>query len=159
MRKAGLATGAALFLAFVSGAWADTDFQLKNMNSTLVAQLKQAWQAAGKGSSNHEAAVIIVQQPDSSYQAILVFDQEGFQTIRLEVPPHAVAIFHTHPNHAGGEPSLADRRNSDLLSIPNFTLTDRGVWVYDPHTRRTSRIHYKLAWLDAKNWQELEMPR
>ena len=44
-------------------------------------------------------------------------------------------------------------RNSDQLQVPNFTLTSRGVWIYDPRTRKSSRIIALLNWLRTEVWQ------
>jgi hypothetical protein len=127
-------------------------FALNRINAGMVARMREAWELAGRGSSNREAAVLIVDRGEGTYDAVLAQDPEGYRSMRMMVPAGSVAIFHTHPNFTGSEPSPQDRLNSDLLGIPNFTLTDRGVWIYDPHTQRTSRVMYRLSWLDPKNW-------
>lgn len=154
MRKQQMAAWAVVLVAGAVAALADTDSQLKRGKYALADHLRRAWMHVERGHSNREAAVLIVANEDGGWRAMPAFDDAGYQTIRLEIPPRTLAILHTHPNHLGGEPSPADRRNSDLLGIPNFTLTDRGVWKYDPHTRRTERVMYKLSWLESANWEK-----
>jgi hypothetical protein len=136
-------------------ARANTDGPVKDTDDLLAEHLRRAWMAVERGHSNREAALLIVPDGAGGWRAVPVFDAESYQTIRLEVPPGTLAILHTHPNHLGGEPSIADRRNSELLGIPNFTLTDRGVWRYDPRTRRTERVMYMLSWLEAGTWERM----
>lgn len=146
-----------LVLAWAAVAGADTDSPVKRSavsnEQTLSEQLRRAWLAVERGHASREAAVLIVAGEQGGWRAVPVLDQAGFQSIRLEIPPRTVAILHTHPNSTSGEPSPADRRNSDLLGIPNFTLTDRGVWRYDPRTRRSERVMYKLSWLEHGSWE------
>lgn len=152
-----MTAGWAVWWALMPAALADTVWLDKGGDGSLVAHLRRAWMAVERGQSNREAAVLIVPSTADAggWRAVPVFDSESYQTIKLEVPPGTLAILHTHPNHLGGEPSPADRRNSDMLGIPNYTLTDRGVWRYDPRTRRTERVMYKLSWLEAANWAKL----
>lgn len=158
MRRARAAVVAAFVAAGALGALADTDKQVRARDSSLAGHLRRAWMAVERGHSNREAAVLIIaSRADAGagrWRAVPVFDAAGYRTIRLEIPTGTLAILHTHPNHLGAEPSPADRRNADLLDIPTYTLTDRGVWRYDPRTRRSERVMYRLNWLESSSWEK-----
>lgn len=94
----------------------------------------------------------MIKEPDGAYRAEVVFELHEFLQVRFEVVPGTVAIMHTHPNSFGAMPSPQDRKNADLLQIPTFTMTNRGLWVYDPRTRKTSPLLPMLSWLDPNCW-------
>ena len=127
-------------------------FDMSRMDRGLVAELGRAWRLVERGDSNREAVVLIVRTPDGAYSAELEQDPSGFQTVTFGVHSRVVAIFHTHPNRCPAMPSPQDIRNSDLLQIPNFTLTSRGMWVYDPAARKTTMVMPFLSWLAPRNW-------
>ena len=127
-------------------------FDIRRIDAEVVATLQQAWKLADEGRSAREAGVMVLRDADGSYTAKLVFDPASFHSVRFEITADVVAILHTHPNQSGREPSPADRANADLLQIPTFTLTDRGLWVYNPKTRDVRQVMIRLTWLNPKNW-------
>ena len=128
-------------------------FDISKMRPDLVAELRRAWRLAERGDSNRETAVLIVRTPDGAYASELKQDPSGYQTVTFQVRPGVVAIFHTHPNRSPAQPSPQDIHNSDRLQVPNFTLTSRGMWLYDPAARKTTLVMPFLSWLTARNWQ------
>jgi len=128
-------------------------FDISMVGSDVVSRFREAWHISERGDSNREVVVQIVRQPDGAYAAEIATDPQGYQTVTFEVRPEAVAIFHTHPNRCPAKPSPQDTRNSDQLQVPNFTLTNRGMWVYDPASKRTSLVMPFLSWLRPENWQ------
>ena len=43
---------------------------------------------------------------------------------------------------------------ADKYNVLMFTLTVRGMYVYDPGTKKTSVVMYGLDWLDASKWTD-----
>jgi hypothetical protein len=147
----GIAVLAAL-LSVSSPLGEPAQFEMSRMDGEIVATLRKAWKLAEEGRSAREAGVMVLREADGRYTATLVFDPSAFHQVRFSVTPNVVAIFHTHPNQVGREPSPNDRANSDLLQIPTFTLTNRGLWVYNPITRRVRQVMLMTSWLDPKSW-------
>lgn len=57
-----------------------------------------------------------------------------------ELPEHyLVALFHTHPNPTNDgwnpEPSVEDREFAAAHGVPNFVISDMGVYVAGPNQR------------------------
>lgn len=147
--------GVALLAAFLSVSntlGERSPFEMSRMDAQIVATLRQAWRLAEEGRSPREAGVMVLREADGRYTAKLVFDPKAFHQVRFSVTPTVVAILHTHPNQVGREPSPSDRANSDLLQIPTFTLTNRGLWVYNPKTREVRLVMLMTSWLDPKSW-------
>lgn len=130
-------------------------FDISKLDSGIIRQFRQAWHLSERGNSNQEVVVLIVREPDGTYEAELKQDRSGFQTVTFQFHPQVVAIFHTHPNRTPMQPSPQDIRNSDQLQVPNFTLTNRGMWVYDPITKKTSLVMPFLSWLRLENWRRI----
>ena len=133
-------------------------FDMSGVNNGIVEALRRAWYLAEHGDSNGEAGVVIVEEPDGGYSANVQFDPARSRQVYFRVTPSVVAILHTHPNNSLQQPSRQDRSNSDLLQIPTFTLTNRGLWVYSPKTRKTNLVMPLLSWLDPKNWSACFKP-
>jgi len=68
--------------------------------------------------------------------------------------PAAVAIVHTHPNSADPKPCSEDLAVADKHGVPVFTITSRGMYVYDPGTRKISKVMQGLDWLDQSSWSK-----
>ena len=63
-----------------------------------------------------------------------------------------IAVVHTHPNGYDPKPTGKDLLLADRFRIPIFTLTQRGMYVYDPETRKISVVQDGLDWLAASKW-------
>jgi hypothetical protein len=64
-----------------------------------------------------------------------------------------IAVVHTHRNSDDPGPSKADRRLADRFRIPVFTMTSRGMYVYDPLTKKIVEVHQGLDWLKSSKWR------
>jgi len=62
--------------------------------------------------------------------------------------PAAMAIVHTHPNGSDPKPADQDKRIANKYGVLNFTISIRGMYVYDPVTKKTSKVLNGLDWLD-----------
>jgi hypothetical protein len=66
--------------------------------------------------------------------------------------PATIAIVHTHPNTSDPKPQDEDIAVADKHKVPIFTITNRGMYVYDPATKTRSKVMRDLDWLDISNW-------
>ena len=64
-----------------------------------------------------------------------------------------IAVVHTHPNGVDPKPVGHDLRLADRFGVPVFTITQRGMYVYDPETRKISMVQDGLDWLESSEWK------
>jgi hypothetical protein len=41
---------------------------------------------------------------------------------------------------------------ADRFGVPIFTITHLGMYVYDPDTRKISKVKDRLDWLESAKW-------
>lgn len=117
----------------------------------VLKELNTAWHLSSDGTSGHEAVVLIFRRDDGRYTGKLQGFSNGQQRASFRWSPAALAIVHTHPNKSDPRPTEQDRRVADKYHVPNFTITISGMYVYDPATKKTSKVLNGLDWLDAIN--------
>lgn len=122
------------------------------MNAGLLKAFSAAWQSAGDGTSDEERAVLIFKTREGHYIARLTRPCRGFRHTSFRWDPQAVAIVHTHPNHVGPMPSEQDEMVARKYAVPIFTITSRGMFVYNPLTRRTTKVLDGIEWLSLSKW-------
>jgi hypothetical protein len=123
------------------------------IDERIVEEMERAWRFVGGGINEKEAVLLLFPMDDGSIQARpegLTNEQKAF-TFRWS--PSAIAILHTHPNSADRQPSRRDRQLADKLGVPIFTLTFRGMYVYDPRTKKVTQIKRGLEWLKLSKWK------
>jgi hypothetical protein len=52
------------------------------------------------------------------------------------------------------KPNGQDLQLADKFGVPVFTLTQRGMYVYDPATKKVTRIQEGLDWLESSKWRK-----
>ena len=134
------------------GARKPPGFELVRVDKKLVDEFQKAWLLARNGTANREAVVLVFRATDGRYRGrTLPITNEGLQ-LSFNWDPAAIAIVHTHPNHCDPAPAKADRQLSDRLRVPVITITRSGMFVYDPATRKTSKVQNGLDWLNSSNF-------
>jgi hypothetical protein len=68
------------------------------------------------------------------------------------------AVVHTHANGDNPEPVGQDLKLADRFGIPVFTITQFGMYLYDPDTRKTTLVQQGLDWLNSKKWNRDRQP-
>jgi len=114
-------------------------------------EFQKAWWIAKGGASPVEAVVLLYRGRDGA----LIARSQGQTNERLKVSfrwsSKIIGVVHTHPNGFSPEPAGKDLDISDKYRIPIFTITSRGMFVYDPTNRKTSKVLDGLAWLEPPN--------
>ena len=124
-------------------------------DSGVFVEFDKAWRNSIDGRSNRESVVLIFRTHDGSYRGELQHFTNEYLRARFKWNPAAIAIVHTHPDRCDPRPSEEDKRIANKYGVPNFTITNSGMYVYDPATRRTSKVFDDLDWLKPANLPKL----
>lgn len=143
-----------------SRARISTDFEfLTNVDEGLLKEFEKAWRASGAGVNPYESVVLIFRQADGSFSGRSQGFSNEYHKFSFKWIFNALAIVHTHPDASDPKPGEQDKRVADKYCVPNFTITRRGMYVYDPATKKTSKVFNGLDWLkistypdDLKRW-------
>lgn len=130
------------------------DYAISKMDPEIVKMFNRAWQRAGNGASPAEAVVLILRMADGSFSGRDMGATNEYKQFTFHWHPAAIAIVHTHPNSSQPEPYGADIAAADHHGVPIFTITSRGMYVYDPGTRKISRVMDNLSWLEQTQWNK-----
>jgi len=118
----------------------------------VVSAFQQAWRRSGNGLSSAEGLVLILRMVDGTYTAHEMGATNEYKKFTFAWHPATIAVVHTHPNSSNPKPQDHDIALADKYRVPVFTITSRGMFVYDPTTKKTSRVREDLDWLDQRKW-------
>ncbi len=127
-------------------------FELSRINRSVIREFETAWKYSKSGMSDVEGLVLIFRKLDGSYMAVQGAFTNEYKQVSFKWPPNAIAIVHTHPNDVSPEPNGNDCQVADRLKVPVFTLTTRGMFMYDPRTKKITRVQEGIDWLDPAKW-------
>jgi hypothetical protein len=128
-------------------------FEMSRINPSVIREFETAWKYAKSGTSRVEGLVLIFRKLDGSYIASQGAFTNEYKQVSFKWTPNAIAIVHTHPNDVNPEPNGNDCQVADRLGVPVFTLTSRGMFMYDPRSKKTTRVKESLDWLDPAKWE------
>ena len=127
-------------------------FSLSKIDDSVVKAFQLAWKNSGNGTLSVEGVVLIFANPDGSYKALLESYTNQSRKFSFKWNPAILAIVHTHPNDNDPKPSRQDLALADRFGVPIFTLTGSGMFMYDPSTRKISKIKDRLNWSKSSSW-------
>ena len=130
------------------------DFAISKFDKRMVEAFGKAWRRSGNGSSALEGVVLILRMADGGYSGREMGSTNEHKRFTFRWHPATIAIVHTHPNASDPKPQDEDIVVADKYQVPVFTITNRGMYVYDPGTRKISRVMGNLDWLEASNWSQ-----
>jgi hypothetical protein len=90
--------------------------------------------------------------PDGATLAISQGKSDEQKRFTFGWAANIIAVVHTHPNGVDPKPAGDDLRLADRFGVPVFTITQRGMYVYDPDTRKTSMVQDGIDWLESTKW-------
>jgi len=131
------------------------DFVLSKFDDRVVDKFREAWRSSGNGTTTQERVLLILRMVDGSYSARSMGSTNEYKSFTFPWHPGAVAIVHTHPNSSSPKPQPADMQVADKLHVLMFTITSRGMYLYDPSTKMITKIQEGLDWLDASSWAKV----
>ena len=129
-----------------------TGFDLSKIDEGVTEQFKKAWEYSRCGTAYVEGVVFIFKKSDGSYRARALPPNNEFDKLTFKWDPDAIAIVHTHPTNCNPRPTTNDMRLADRRHVPMFTITLDGMYMYDPTTKRITKIQENLDWLKASKW-------
>ena len=118
----------------------------------IVKAFREAWQRAAIGTIAIEAVVLILRNADGSCKATLPQPTNENRRLTFYWQPGTIAVVHTHPNSNSPRPSPADIEIAERFHVPMFTLTIKGMFLYDPATKVISMVQPGIDWMDAAKW-------
>lgn len=124
----------------------------ERINEQVLQEIEHAWRASGGGVGKAEIVVFLYRMANGFLMARTLGLTNEQKESTFDWDPAAIAILHTHPNVCDPKPSKADKQVADRLGVPIFTLTSRGMYVYDPSTRSIEVLQKGLDWLEASSW-------
>ncbi|MEW6210217.1 MAG: hypothetical protein AB1631_17760 [Acidobacteriota bacterium] len=110
-------------------------------------EFQKAWHIADGGAGEVEAVVLLYRMRDGSIRARSLGRTNERKRFTFAWHPGIVAVVHTHPNSSNAQPAGEDIRLADRFRVPVCTITNRGMFAYDPATRKTVKLHEGLNWL------------
>ena len=129
-------------------------FDLARINKEMAVEFEKAWHIAKCGTSDYEGVVLFYLMPDGSYKVKALNQSNEFKKFTFAWDDQIIAIFHTHPQNVDPRPSSEDMKVADKYKVLMFTLTIRGMYTYDPGTKKTSTVLYGLDWLNESKWTD-----
>jgi hypothetical protein len=127
---------------------------IEKIDEAVVGEFKKAWWVAGGGAKEIEGVVLLYRKPDGTVTARSQGRTNQRRRFTITWTSDIIAIVHTHPNGSIAQPERGDLEIADRLGIPVFTITNRGMYVYDPGTRKISKVKDGMDWLDAAKWNK-----
>ena len=124
---------------------------LKALDDPLVlSAMKRAWMQSGAGTTGVEATFRLDGSP-SDYQIVAArrTNQIRNQNVPI-IPGTTFAVFHIHPLGTEPDPSPNDVRVADKYGFRIYTMHHRGLYEYDPVTRKTTKLLHGLRWLKRR---------
>jgi len=131
------------------------EFVISKFDKQIVEAFAKAWQHSESGTSGLEGVVLIVRMADGSYNGIELGRTNEHKKFTFRWQAGTIAIVHTHPNSSDPKPQQDDLGVADKFGVPIFTITNRGMYVYDPSNKRTSKVIKDLDWLDATKFSSV----
>jgi len=125
---------------------------MSRFDREMVKAFRAAWRNAGNGLTAVEAVILIIRKADGSCKAVLPDPKGQHYRFTFRLQPGTIAVVHTHPNDSDPRPATADIEIAERFQVPMFTLTIRGMFLYDPTTKVTSRVQGGKDWLISSKW-------
>lgn len=130
-----------------------TDYIISKIDAAAAKEFQRAWHASRNGSDGFEGLVLLYSSQDGSISAKAQGKSNEPNSFKFGWTADIIAVVHTHPNGVDPKPNGQDLRLADKFGVPVFTLTQRGMYVYDPSSKRVSMIQEGLDWLESKKWK------
>jgi len=127
-------------------------FQLSDIDEKVIKKLNGAWQQCVLGTMDTEAVVLVLREPGGSIKPVLAGRTNQSYKFTFIWNPATIAVIHTHPNNRDPRPEPQDIQIARKFDVPMFTITRRGMYMYDPVTDRISRVKDGIDWLDSSSW-------
>jgi len=132
-----------LLFSFISSASAD--------NSAIENCMVCLYKNSGYGFQYIESAAWVVEEPKGQFICHYwrLTHQRSAITWNGVIPENTVGLIHTHPRDKDHRPSGQDQDVAQHLKIPNYVVSEKGVWYADPQNNKVEiKQLYEAGQLD-----------
>ena len=129
-----------------------TAFIISKIDAAVAKEFQEAWHLSRNGSDGFEGLVLLYLSTDGSILARSQGKSSEQNKFTFGWTSNIIGVVHTHPNDVDPRPAGLDLRLADKFGVPVFTITQLGMYVYDPEIRETRMVQDGLDWLDSANW-------
>ena len=129
-----------------------TAFIISKIDTAAAKVFQEAWHVSRNGSDGFEGLVLVYPTTNGTIVARSQGKSGEQKQFTFAWTANIIAVVHTHPNDVDPRPVGADLRLADRFGVPVFTITRRGMFVYDPDTRKTTMMQDGLDWLQSAKW-------
>ena len=126
---------------------------ISKIDAVAAKELRKAWHVSRNGSDGFEGLVLVYATHDGLISVRFEGKSDEQKQFTFAWAANIIAVVHTHPNGVDPKPVGHDLRLADRFGVPVFTITQRGMYVYDPETRRISMVQDGLDWLESSKWK------
>jgi len=127
-------------------------FVISKIDAAVTKEFQEAWHLSHNGSDGFEGLVLVYPATNGSILARSQGKSDEQKQFTFGWTSNIIAVVHTHPNVVDPKPAGHDLQLADRFHVPVFTITQRGMYVYDPDTRKTSMVQDGLDWLELAKW-------
>ena len=129
-----------------------TAFIVSKIDAAAAKEFQEAWHVSRNGSDGFEGLVLVYSTPNGSILTRSQGKSAEQKHFTFGWTADIIAVVHTHPNGVDPKPAGDDLRLADRFGVPVFTITQRGMYVYDPESRKISMVQAGLDWLESAKW-------
>ncbi|HXI90957.1 MAG TPA: hypothetical protein VNO24_13145 [Blastocatellia bacterium] len=129
-----------------------TAFIISKIDAAAAKVFQEAWHVSRNGSDGFEGLVLVYATTDGGIIARSQGKSAEQKHFTFGWTSNIIAVVHTHPNGVDPKPAGDDLRLADRFAVPVFTITQRGMYVYDPDTKKVSLVKSGLEWLESAKW-------
>jgi hypothetical protein len=112
----------------------------------VIHAMKTAWGQSQNGKSGVEAGFRVDGSP-TTYTVVPTPFTNQQMAQKMTITDSTFAIFHVHPDKGDPRPSDNDKNIGNAHGIEMFTITSRGLFLYDPADNATMRLRDGLDWM------------
>jgi hypothetical protein len=131
-----------------------TSFIIAKIDGAVALVFQEAWHLSRNGTDGFEGLVLVYPMHNGSILARSQGKSNEQKHFAFRWPANTIAVVHTHPNGVDPKPTGDDLRLADRFGVPVFTITQRGMYVYDPDTKKISMVQEGLDWLESTIWNQ-----
>jgi hypothetical protein len=125
---------------------------VSKIDYAVAREFQEAWHVSRNGSDGFEGLVLVYARHDGSIMARSQGRSDEQKHFTFGWTTNIIAVVHTHPNGVDPKPAGEDLRLADRFGVPVFTITQRGMYVYDPESKKISMVQAGLDWLELSKW-------
>lgn len=130
----------------------DAGYAISTFDNGVVEAFGKAWRRSSNGASGIEGVVLVLRMAGGGFSGRDMGSTNEHKQFTFRWHPATIAIVHTHPNSSDARPHGEDIEVANKYRVPIFTITSRGMYVYDPFTKKVSQVLDNLDWLDASKY-------